>query len=107
VGGSAGAEIVFQVAGEDGSPTGEEIRVFTTRPDTLFGATFLVLAPEHPLVEKLTAPDHKAEVDAYRYEARRKSEIDRLSTEREKTGVALGAPAINPITGERIPISVA
>ena len=107
IGRSDGAEIAFPVASEDGQADGEEIRVFTTRPDTLFGATFMVLAPEHPLVEKLTHPDQKAEVDEYRFEARRKSEIDRLSTEREKTGVALGSHAINPINGERIPIWIA
>ena len=95
------------VAADEQSAGGQEIRVFTTRPDTLFGATFMVLAPEHPLVEELTHPDQKDEVDAYRYEARRKSEIDRLSTDREKTGVPLGAHAINPINGERIPIWIA
>ena len=73
----------------------------------MFGATFMVLAPEHPLVDELTQPDRKAEVEAYRFEARRKTEIDRLSTEREKTGVALGAHAINPINGEQIPIWIA
>ena len=81
--------------------------MFTTRPDTLFGATFMVLAPEHPLVPVLTAPDHLAEVEAYVGEARRRTEIERLSTDREKTGVAIGADAINPVNGERIPIFVA
>jgi len=104
---SEGAEIAFPVAEDAHQPGGDEIRVFTTRPDTLFGATFMVLAPEHPLVEKLTHPDRRAEVDAYLLEARRKSEIDRLSTEREKTGVALGSHAINPINGERVPIWIA
>ena len=86
---------------------GRSIRVFTTRPDTLFGATFMVLAPEHPLVDELTAPDQQAEVEATRFEARRKSEIDRLSTDREKTGVPIGSYAINPVNGERIPIWIA
>jgi leucyl-tRNA synthetase len=81
--------------------------VFTTRPDTLFGATFMVLAPEHELVGTLTAPDRQAEVDAYVEQASRRTEIDRLSTEREKTGIAIGADAINPVNGERIPIFVA
>ena len=81
--------------------------MFTTRPDTLFGATFMVLAPEHPLVAKLTHPDRRAEVDAYVEQARRQTEIERLSTDREKTGVPLGADAINPINGERIPIWIA
>ena len=107
IGRSDGAEIAFAVAADEHQPGTDEVRVFTTRPDTLFGATFMVLAPEHPLVEVLTQPDRRPEVDAYRFEARRKSEIDRLSTEREKTGVALGAHAINPINGERIPIWIA
>ena len=107
IGRSEGAEIVFGVAPDEHQGGGDEIRVFTTRPDTLFGATFMVLAPEHPLVDKLTHPERRAEVDAYRFEARRKSEIDRLSTEREKTGVALGAHAINPVNGESIAIWIA
>jgi leucyl-tRNA synthetase len=107
IGRSEGAEIVFEVAPDEHQPGGEQIRVFTTRPDTLFGATFMVLAPEHPLVDQLTHPDRREQVEAYRFEARRKSEIDRLSTEREKTGVPLGAHAINPINSERIPIWIA
>ena len=107
IGLSEGAEVVFTVASDDHQPGGDELRVFTTRPDTLFGATFMVLAPEHPLVEKLTAPDRKADVDAYVYQTRRETEIERLSTEREKTGVPIGAEAINPVNGERIPIWIA
>ncbi|HXG40357.1 MAG TPA: leucine--tRNA ligase [Candidatus Limnocylindrales bacterium] len=107
IGRSEGAELVFTVAPDDHQPGGDEIRVFTTRPDTLFGATFMVLAPEHPLVDKLTAPERRAEVEAYVYQARRQSEIERLSTERAKTGVPIGADAINPATGERIPIWIA
>ncbi|HXG27154.1 MAG TPA: leucine--tRNA ligase [Candidatus Binatia bacterium] len=109
IGRSEGGEIVFEAApSADGSrPGGEEIRVFTTRPDTLFGATFMVLAPEHPLVAELTAPERRAEVAAYVREAQDATEIERLSTEREKTGVAIGADAINPVNGERIPIFVA
>jgi leucyl-tRNA synthetase len=107
IGRSEGAEVVFETAPDDDQPGGDEIRVFTTRPDTLFGATFMILAPEHPLVERLTHPDRKAEVEAYQFESRRKSEIDRLSTDREKTGVPLGADAINPVNGERIPIWIA
>jgi len=104
IGRSEGADIVFTVAPDDHQPGGDELRVFTTRPDTLFGATFMVLAPEHALVETLTAPERRAEVEAYLFQARRQSEIDRLSTDREKTGVPIGADAINPVTGERIPI---
>lgn len=107
IGRSDGAEIVFETAPSPHHAGGEELRVFTTRPDTLFGATFMVLAPEHPLVTTLTAPDRKAEVDAYVARALDQSEIDRLSTEREKTGVAIDADAINPVNGERIPIFVA
>ncbi len=107
IGRSEGAEIVFRTAPDDHQPGGDELRVFTTRPDTLFGATFMVLAPEHPLVEKLTAPSQKAAVEAYVYQARRETEIERLSTEREKTGVPLGADAINPVNGERIAIWIA
>jgi leucyl-tRNA synthetase len=107
IGRSEGAEIDFATAPSDHHAGGETIRVFTTRPDTLFGATFMVLAPEHPLVSVLTAPARRTEVDAYVEQARRRTEIDRLSTDREKTGVAIGADAINPVNGERIPIFVA
>ncbi len=107
IGRSSGAEIVFETAPSDHHAGGEELRVFTTRPDTLFGATFMVLAPEHRLVASLTAPDRKAEVEAYVAAAATKTEIDRLSTDRDKTGVAIGADAINPVNGERIPIFIA
>jgi leucyl-tRNA synthetase len=107
IGRSEGAEITFSVAPTASQRGGQPIRVFTTRPDTLFGATFMVLAPEHPLVDELTTPEQKAQVDQYRFEARRKSEIDRLSTDREKTGVPTGAFAINPINDEQIPIWIA
>jgi leucyl-tRNA synthetase len=107
IGRSEGGEIVFETAPSGQHTGGEELRVFTTRPDTLFGATFMVLAPEHPLVPALTAPERRAEVDAYVARAQTETEIERLSTEREKTGVALGADAINPVNGERIPIFVA
>jgi leucyl-tRNA synthetase len=107
IGRSEGGEIVFATAPSDHHPGGDEIRVFTTRPDTLFGATFMVLAPEHALVERLTAPDRRAEVEAYVAQAQTETEIERLSTERQKTGVAIGADAINPVNGARIPIFVA
>jgi len=107
IGRSDGGEIVFTTAPSDNHPGGEELRVFTTRPDTLFGATFMVLAPEHPLVASLTAPERRAEVDAYVARARIATEIERLSTDREKTGVAIGAEAVNPVNGERIPIFIA
>jgi len=107
IGRSEGGEIVFTTAPSDHHVGGEAVRVFTTRPDTLFGATFMVLAPEHPLVATLTAPDRRAEVAAYVSQAANRTEIDRLSTDREKTGVPIGAEAINPVNDERIPIFVA
>ena len=107
IGRSEGAEIDFEVVPDDHQPGGDRIRVFTTRPDTLFGATFMVLAPEHPLVGRLTHPARKADVRAYIEQARRQTEIERLSTDRAKTGVALGSQAINPVDGEHIPFFIA
>jgi len=101
IGRSEGANVTFY------SEQGDPIEVFTTRPDTLFGATFMVLAPEHPLVEKLTTPERKAEVEAYVAQAIRQTDIDRESTEKEKTGVFIGAYAINPVNDEKIPIWIA
>ncbi len=99
IGRSEGAEIAFPVKGRD-----VKIPVFTTRPDTLFGATFLVLAPEHPMLLELTAPERRAEVEAYVAAAKQKTELEREALGREKTGVFTGAYAINPATGEEIPI---
>src|SRR5437867_4677583 len=107
IGRSEGGEVAFETAPSAHHAGGEELRVFTTRPDTLFGATFMVLAPEHPLVAALTAPERRAEVEAYIAQAANRTEIDRMSTEREKTGLPIGADAINPVNGERIPIFVA
>ena len=107
IGRSEGAEVVFTVASDEHRAGGQELRVFTTRPDTLFGATFMVLAPEHALVDEITSPGQRAAVDAYVAQARRATEIERLSTEREKTGVPTGAHAINPVNGARIPIWIA
>ncbi len=101
IGRSEGAEVDFAIAGHD-----EKLRVFTTRPDTLFGATYMVLSPEHPWVEKLTTPDQSAAVAAYRKEAAGKSDRDRQIA-KEKTGVFTGAEAINPATGKNIPIWIA
>ena len=101
IGRSEGAEIEFDVPGYG------PIEVFTTRPDTLFGATFFVVAPEHPAVEKITRPEHSGEVRAYVEKAGRMSEIDRTDVTREKTGVFTGAYAINPASGEEIPIYAA
>lgn len=101
IGRSEGALVTFK------SERGDPIQVFTTRPDTLWGATFLVLAPEHPLVEALTSPDRRREVQEYREQAARQTEVERLSAEREKTGVFIGAHAENPVNGEKIPIWIA
>jgi len=101
IGRSEGANVVFK------SEQGDDIEVFTTRPDTLWGATFMVLAPEHPLVEKLTAPEKRKEVEEYKEFAILQTEIQRLSAEKEKTGVFIGAYAINPVNGQRIPIWIA
>lgn len=100
IGRSEGAEVDFAVAGS----ADKSIRVFTTRPDTLFGATFIVLAPEHPLVAELAVPERRAEVEAYARQAQGESEIDRLNAERGKTGVFTGAYAVNPVNGEKLPV---
>ena len=107
IGRSEGAEVDFEVAASAHHPESERLRVFTTRPDTLHGATFMVLAPEHPLVAKITAPANRESVHVYVEATKRKSEIDRLSTAREKSGVATGAFAVNPVNGEEIPIWIA
>ena len=101
IGRSEGAELDFAVEG-DGS-----LRVFTTRPDTVFGATFMVIAPEHELVQKIVTPNHRRNVDDYIEKTKGETEIERLSTEHEKSGMFTGAYAINPFTDERIPIWIA
>jgi leucyl-tRNA synthetase len=101
IGKSLGAEVVFHT--EDG----KEIIVFTTRPDTLWGATFMVLAPEHPLVDKITTQHQKSAVEAYRVQAAQHTALERSSTEREKTGVFTGGYAINPVNGKKIPVWIA
>lgn len=99
---SVGAEIEFSVENSD-----LKVGIFTTRPDTIFGVTYMVLAPEHSLVDALTTPENKASVEAYRQETQRKSEIERTSTDREKTGVPLGSFVINPYNGEKVPVWIA
>ncbi|HOQ97984.1 MAG TPA: leucine--tRNA ligase [Anaerolineae bacterium] len=101
IGKSEGAELIFK------SEQGDDITVFTTRPDTVYGATFMVLAPEHPLVARLTSPEQRAAVEAYVADAARQTEIARLSAEKEKTGVFSGAYAVNPATGVPVPIWIA
>jgi leucyl-tRNA synthetase len=99
IGRSEGAHVDFVVEGYD-----EPVAVFTTRPDTLFGATFFVVAADAKLAEELCAPEQRAALDAYLEEVRKASDIDRMSTERAKTGVFLGRYAVNPVNGERIPV---
>lgn len=101
IGRSEGAHVTFR------TEAGDPIEVFTTRPDTLWGATFMVLAPEHPLVAKVTAETHRAEVEQYVAEAARKTEIDRTAEGKEKTGVFTGGYAINPVNEARVPIWIA
>jgi len=123
VGRSEGAEVDFY-AGEPGAvynkwasaratsgfprqPDAQSIRIYTTRPDTLFGATYMVLAPEHSLVDKLTTEKHRSEIQEYRQRVARMSEEDRIAGRGEKSGIFTGGCAINPVTGERIPVWIA
>jgi len=103
IGKSEGAEVTFKIVDNDN----DEIKVFTTRPDTLFGVTYVVLAPEHPLVYKITTEEFKVKVDEYRESAKKLTEIERTSTVKEKTGVPTGAYAINPVNGEKVPVWIA
>ena len=105
IGKSYGTEISFAL--DHPGVKEKEIRVFTTRPDTTYGVTFMVLAPEHPLVDKLTIPAKKAEVEEYVARSRRLSEIERLSTEKEKDGVFIGSYVTNRLNGEKVPIWIA
>ncbi len=115
IGKSTGAEIDFAPEGAPApspggfpeAPGDGVIRVYTTRADTIFGATFLVLSPEHPLVDRFVAPSRRAAVDAYREQAARKSELERTDLAKAKTGVDTGGFAINPANGERVPVWVA
>jgi leucyl-tRNA synthetase len=101
IGRSEGAEVRFQLE------TGDDLTVFTTRPDTLFGATYMVLAPEHALVAKLAKPERKAEVEAYIKAAAAKSDLERTELQKDKTGVYTGSHAVNPFNGEKIPVWIA
>ncbi|KFE68448.1 leucine--tRNA ligase [Hyalangium minutum] len=105
IGRSEGAEVIFRVA--EGPAANAELRVFTTRPDTLSGATYMVLAPEHALVEKLTTPEQRQAVADYQAAARRKSDLERTELSKEKTGAFTGGYALNPVNGQRIPIWIA
>lgn len=105
IGKSVGGEVVFELC----KPVGDikNITVFTTRADTLFGVTYVVIAPEHPCVSTLVSPEQKAAVDAYVAAAAKQSDIERLSTSKDKTGVFLGCYCINPVNGEKVPVYVA
>ena len=102
IGRSVGVEFDMPIVGHDAA-----MRVFTTRVDTVFGVSFAVLAPEHPLVAQITAPDRREEVEEYVRKSRRVSEIDRMSTERERDGCFTGAFAVNPVNGQEVPVYVA
>ena len=99
IGRSEGASVQFELDGCD-----EKLEIYTTRPDTLFGATYMVLSPEHPFVERITTPERKAAVDAYVEAAARKSDLERTDLAKDKTGVFTGAYAINPVNGAKIPV---
>ncbi len=101
IGRSEGASVIFKTEG------GDPIEIFTTRPDTLWGATFMVFAPEHPLVDKITSPVQREAVEAYKAQSARQSDIEREAVDKEKTGVFTGGYAINPVNNERIPIWIA
>ena len=101
IGRSEGASVIFKTEADD------PIEIFTTRPDTLWGATFMVFSPEHPLVDTITTPEQKSVVDEYKTQAARESDIEREAVGREKTGVFTGSYAINPVNDERIPIWIA
>ncbi|MBI5710009.1 MAG: leucine--tRNA ligase [Candidatus Eisenbacteria bacterium] len=102
IGRSSGADVEFPIDGVNAS-----LRIFTTRPDTLFGATYMVLAPEHPLVPVLARPGQRAAVEAYREATARKSDLQRAEVGKEKTGVFTGSHAVNPVNGERLPVWIA
>jgi len=107
IGRSTGAEVDFAIADASGVATSSSLRVYTTRPDTLFGATYMVVAPEHPKVVSLTTASQKSAVEAYQRAATLKSDLDRTELAKDKTGVFSGSYAINPVNGKQIPIWIA
>lgn len=107
IGRSEGSELVFDLCDSNGKKTGKRVTVFTTRADTLFGATYMVLAPEHPLVTEICSPDQKENLTDYIEKARKETDIARSAEGREKTGVFTGAYAVNPVNGEVIPVWIA
>ena len=107
IGRSEGAEAVFRITDKEGWPGNAEIKVFTTRPDTLYGATYVVLSPEHPLVERITTSEQREAVRAYQAAARKKSDLERTDLGKEKTGAFTGAYALNPVNNEKTPVWIA
>ena len=107
IGKSEGAEVDFTIADKDGKPTSDKLKVYTTRCDTLFGATYMVVSPEHPLIERLTTAEQKKAVEEYRDQAAKKSDLERTDLAKDKTGVFSGSYAINPVNGKLIPVWVA
>lgn len=107
IGKSTGAEVTFTVADKDGKPTDNKLTVYTTRCDTLFGATYMVVSPEHSIISKITTPEQEAAVKAYQEEAAKKSDLERTDLAKDKTGVFSGSYAINPVNGKLIPIWIA
>ncbi|MGA2498852.1 MAG: class I tRNA ligase family protein [Tepidisphaeraceae bacterium] len=107
IGKSVGADVDFQIEGLDQDDEDASVTVFTTRPDTLYGATYMVLAPEHPVVDRVTTADQKAAVEAYKTACATRSERDRMAEAKDKSGVFTGAYAVNPVNDERIPIWIA
>lgn len=107
IGKSTGAEVTFTVADKDGKPTDKKLTVYTTRCDTLFGATYMVVSPEHKIVSEITTAEQKASVEAYIEAAAKKSDLERTDLNKDKTGVFSGSYAINPVNGKLIPIWIA
>lgn len=107
IGKSTGAEVTFTVADKDGKPTEKKLTVYTTRCDTLFGATYMVVSPEHKIVPEITTAEQKASVEAYIEAAAKKSDLERTDLNKDKTGVFSGSYAINPVNGKLIPIWIA
>ena len=107
IGKSTGAEVTFTVADKDGKPTDKNLTVYTTRCDTLFGATYMVVSPEHKIIDAITTDEQKAAVKAYQQEAAKKSDLERTDLAKDKTGVFSGSYAINPVNGKLIPIWIA
>ena len=107
IGKSTGAEVTFTVADKDGKPTDKDLTVYTTRCDTLFGATYMVVSPEHKIIPAITTPEQEAAVKAYQEAAAKKSDLERTDLAKDKTGVFSGSYAINPVNGKLIPIWIA